>query len=164
MGTAFRYAQQLPQHIDLSDIQASTADFFFFKLGLNCLHSRDWCTTILWLTLAHSYGTAQNNTIATTSVYRRAFLLSNWHQKTHTVLITVTWEQSFQALICSQFLQGRFKTSVLLCSHTLWYPEVFNTTATTSLSLQRCIPNADSKWISTSVWKALGIQVLDWVC
>jgi len=118
MGTAFRYAQQLPQHIDLSDIQASTADFFFFKLGLNCLHSRDWCTTILWLTLAHSYGTAQNNTIATTSVYRRAFLLSNWHQKTHTVLITVTWEQSFQALICSQFLQGRFKTSVLLCSHT----------------------------------------------
>lgn len=32
MGTAFRYAQQLPQHIDLSDIQASSVDFFFLNL------------------------------------------------------------------------------------------------------------------------------------
>lgn len=31
MGTAFRYAQQLPQHIDLSDIQASSVDFFFLN-------------------------------------------------------------------------------------------------------------------------------------
>lgn len=78
MGTAFRYAQQLPHHIDLSDIQASSVDFFFFLTWFKLpAQSRLMYNNPLINISTHSYGTAQNNTIATTSVYRRAFLLSN---------------------------------------------------------------------------------------